>query len=99
MSASTSSLKTEMTKASVLESSCRLAPSRNAKRLFFTDQELRMVDGPFAESKELIGGFLLMELANVDAAVEACQRYLTLHGGIGELDLREVEEWNLEVAP
>ena len=84
-------LETEMTKAGVLESSCKLAPSRNAKRLFFTDPKLRVVDGPFTESKELLGGFLLMELEGVDEAIEVCQRYAAVHAGILELDLREVD--------
>jgi hypothetical protein len=84
-------LKTEMTKAGVLEGSWKLEPSCNAKRLFFTDHKPRVVDGPFAESKELLGGFLLMELSTVDEAIEVCQRYAAVHAGILELDLREVD--------
>jgi hypothetical protein len=84
-------LKTEMTKAGVLESSLKLAPSRNAKRLFFTDHKPLVVDGPFTESKELIGGFLLMELKSVADAIEVCHRYAAVHSGILELDLREVD--------
>jgi hypothetical protein len=84
-------LKTEMTKAGVLESSWKLAPSRNAKRLSFADHKLRVVDGPFAESKELLGGFLLMELKNVDEAIEVCKRYSAVDGSILELDLYKVD--------
>jgi hypothetical protein len=59
--------------------------------LFFTDHKVRVVDGPFAESKELLGGFLLMELKSFDEAIAACQRYSAAHGAIPELDLREVD--------
>ena len=53
-------LKTEMTKAGVLVL-VALQPSAGAKRLAFTNNNLRVLDGPFVESKELIGGFAVLE--------------------------------------
>ena len=50
-------LRTEMTKAGVLVRTTDLQPSSKAKRLLFKNNDLRVVDGPFSESKELIGGF------------------------------------------
>src|SRR6185369_825620 len=49
-------LRTEMTKAGVLVNTIHLQPSAKAKRLAFTNNKLRVTDGPFSESKELIGG-------------------------------------------
>ncbi|HXJ21930.1 MAG TPA: hypothetical protein VMT03_17030, partial [Polyangia bacterium] len=50
-------LRTEMEKAGVLVRAIDLKPSGGAKRLQFTNNELTIIDGPFLESKELIGGF------------------------------------------
>src|SRR5436190_702908 len=49
-----SRLKTEMTKAGVLVRSLKLKSSATAKRLAFTNNDLRVIDGPFIESKELL---------------------------------------------
>lgn len=84
-------LRTEMTKAGVLKSTLTLKPSASAKRLHFQNHQLRVVDGPFAESKELIGGFSVMELADVDEAIAMTRRYADILGGTLEVDVREVE--------
>jgi hypothetical protein len=47
-------------------------------------------DGPFAESKELIGGFAVMELTGMDEAIELCRRYAKILGGTLEIDVRQV---------
>lgn len=83
-------LKTEMTKAGVLISTVALAPSRDAKRLRFVANKLAVIDGPFSESKELIGGFAILELPSVAAAIEDCTRYAEILGGTLEIDLRQV---------
>ncbi len=59
-------LRTEMTKAGVLIRTTDLQPSTKAKRLLFKNNDLRVVDGPFSESKELIGGFVVLELSGMD---------------------------------
>ena len=84
-------LKTEMTEAGVLVRSLRLQPSAKAKRLTFTNNQMRMLDGPFVESKELIGGFAVMELSDMQDAIEMCRRYTAILGGTLEIDLRLVE--------
>jgi len=85
-------LQTEMTKAGVLVSAERLQPSSRAKRLFFKDNDLRVVDGPFTESKELIGGYAFMRFPSIEAAVEETRAYAALLGGTIEVDVRPVEE-------
>jgi hypothetical protein len=89
--AALSRLKTEMTKAGVLVRAHSLAPSAKAKRLFFTNNDLRVVDGPFLESKELVGGFAVLEFSGVEAAIETSRKYAAILGGTLELDLRELE--------
>ncbi len=84
-------LKTEMTKAGVLVSSLRLKPSSAGKRLVFKNNDLRVTDGPFLESKELIGGFAVMELSGMDEAIELSRRYAEVLGGTLEADLRLVD--------
>ena len=84
-------LKTEMTKAGVLVSTIGLQPSAKAKRLVFTRNDLRVVDGPFAESKELIGGFAVMDLSSMDEAIAMCRTYAEILGGTLEIDLRLVD--------
>lgn len=85
-------LMTEMTKAGVLQRSLRLQSSAKAKRLVFTNNDLRMIDGPFAESKELIGGFAVLELSGMDEAIELCRSYATILGGTLEIDARLVDQ-------
>ncbi len=84
-------LKNEMSEAGVLVHSYALLPSSRAKRLCFTKNELRVIDGPFAESKELIGGFSVMELSGFDEAIELCRRYAEILGGTLEIDARLVD--------
>jgi hypothetical protein len=85
-------LQTEMTKAGVLVSSYRLQPSARGKRLVFTNNHLQVIDGPFVEAKELIGGFSIMELADMGEAVELCKAYAEILGGTLEVEIRLLDE-------
>lgn len=89
--AALSRLKTEMTKAGVLVRTIDLTPSAKGKRLVFTKNELRVLDGPFVESKELIGGFAVLELSDMDEAIALCRRYAQILGGTLEVDIRPLE--------
>ena len=84
-------LEKEMTEAGVLVKTIRLQPSAKAKRLVFTNNDLRIIDGPFMESKELIGGFAVMDLSSMDEAVDMCRRYAEILGGTLEIDVRLVD--------
>jgi hypothetical protein len=85
-------LRTEMTTAGVLVRTTHLQPSATAKRLVFTNNSMRVVDGPFSESKELIGGFAVMELSGMEEAIAVCQPYAAILGGTLEIDLRPLAE-------
>jgi len=86
--AALSRLRTEMTKAGVLVRNHRLGPSAEGKRLTFNKGHLSVVDGPFAESKELLGGFAVLDLSGMDEVLDVAKRYATILGGTLEMDLR-----------
>jgi hypothetical protein len=92
MKAELTRLKTEMKKAGVLVNGEQLEPSAKAKRLVFTNNDLRVVDGPFAESKELIGGFAVLQLPSIETVITECRRYAEILGGTLEIDVRTLEE-------
>ena len=84
-------LRTEMTKIGVLVRSHNLQPSAKAKRLSFTNNDLRVLDGPFSESKELVGGFAVLELSAMDEAIALSRIYAEILGGTLEMDVRPLE--------
>jgi hypothetical protein len=74
-------LLAEMGQAKVLQAVEGILPSKQAKRLGFkAGQRTSIVDGPFAESKELIGGFCLIQLPGWDDAVTWATRYGSILG-------------------
>jgi len=85
-------LRTEMTKAGVLASAEQLQPSAKAKRLVFTNHALRVIDGPFSEAKELIGGFSILRMDDIAEVIELCKRYAAILGGTLEIDVRPMVE-------
>jgi hypothetical protein len=79
----------EMTKAGVLLATASLEPSSRAARLRNFGGRETLVDGPFAESKELVGGFAILELDSRQEAIDWARRYLDVLGEV-ELDIRPV---------
>jgi hypothetical protein len=69
-----------------------LKPSAKGTRVRRMAQQRFILDGPFTESKELIGGFAVMELPSLDAAIEIAIPYAEILGGTLEIDLRLVEQ-------
>ena len=56
-----------------------LAPAASAKQLRLKSGKFLTLDGPFAETKEVIGGFAIFELPDMAAAEESARRFLELH--------------------
>jgi hypothetical protein len=79
----------DMTKAGVFLSGQGLAPSANGTRLKNTGGKHTVIDGPFAESKELVSGFMILEFNSKAEAVEWAGRYADVVGA-EEVDVREV---------
>ena len=64
----------ELVKAGVLQDGGGLHPSRKAKRINYAGGKPAVVDGPFAETKELVAGFWVFKVKSVDEAVEWLKR-------------------------
>ena len=83
----------EMVKAGVLLAGEGLHPSSKGARVTFGgDGERTVVDGPFAETKELIAGYWLMQVRDMDEAIEWMKRCPNPHDEPGAIELRQVFE-------
>lgn len=82
----------QSTRDGVLQLFETLQPSRTARRLHYRDNVRRTVDGPFSESKELIGGFCMVQMRSPDEVAEWADRFARIVGGTVEIDLRPVAE-------
>jgi hypothetical protein len=80
----------ELVKAGVLLAGEGLQPSSKGKRVRFLGKERKVIDGPFPETKELIGGFWLWQVKSMDEAVEWLKR--APFGGGTEVEIRQVYE-------
>ena len=70
-----------MTKAGVLKSSGGLKPTASATTVRVKDEKTQVLDGPYADTKEQLGGFHIIEVADLDAAISWAARSPTaLHG-------------------
>ena len=65
----------EMTKAGVLQATGGLASTRKGARIRYEGAKRTVIDGPFAESKELIAGYAIVELPSIAAAIELTKRF------------------------
>ena len=80
----------ELVKAGVLLAGEGLHPSSKGKRVRFSGDQKSVIDGPFAETKELIAGFWLWQVRSMDEAVEWLKR--APFGGGTEVEIRPVFE-------
>jgi hypothetical protein len=79
----------EATKAGVLVATGGLGPVEEAIKVTLADGKFTVLDGPFTEAKELIGGWALMETRDRDEAIEWTKRFLSIVGE-GESTIRPV---------
>jgi hypothetical protein len=68
-----------------------LHPSSRGARVRFDGKQRMVIDGPFAETKELIAGFWLWQVRSFDEAIEWIKRAPLFDGGM-EIELRPVAE-------
>jgi hypothetical protein len=69
----------EWSKAGSFVSAAGLKPPSQAARVRLTAGKVKVSDGPFAEAKEVIGGFFILEVKDKAAAVQMTQRFVELH--------------------
>jgi hypothetical protein len=76
----------EMTRTGQLVSTAGLRPTAEGVRVRLRRGKLSMTDGPFTETKEVIGGYALLEAKSKAEAVELTRRFLRIHG----------DDWDIE---
>jgi hypothetical protein len=79
----------EATKAGIVLATGGLAPADEGVKVQYHNGEFTVLDGPFTEAKELIGGWALMDCRDRDEAIEWTKRFLTIVGE-GESTIRPV---------
>jgi hypothetical protein len=77
----------EITKAGVLLATDGLQPSSKGARVRLENGKFTVTDGPFAETKELIAGYAIIEVKSKAEAIELTRRFLKVVGG-GESEIR-----------
>ena len=83
----------EMANAGILRGGEGLHPSSNAVRVRFRNGKPSVIDGPFAETKELIAGYSLIEVKSREEAIEWLRKWPAIDGeGNAELELRQIFE-------
>lgn len=82
----------ELVRAGVMLAGDGLKPSSHGARVVFSDSQTSVVDGPFAEAKELVAGYWLWQVTSMDEAIEWARRCPNTDGGGGVLELRPVFE-------
>src|SRR6516225_265514 len=84
----------ELVKAGVMLAGEGLHPSSRGKRVRFTGKQRTVIDGPFAETKELIAGFWLWKVKSLDEAVAWVKRCPNPHNEEGEIEIRQVFDFD-----
>jgi len=86
----------ELARAGVLLDGCGLHPSRTGWRIHYDASGQRVVDGPFAEAKELIAGYTLIQVRSREEALEWSRRFPNPAGRGKEavIELRQLIELN-----
>jgi hypothetical protein len=76
----------EMTRAGVLINTAGLRPTAEGVRVRLGGGKLSTVDGPFTETKEVVGGYAILDAESMQEAIELTKRFLRVHG----------DEWDIE---
>jgi hypothetical protein len=88
-------LSEEANKAGTMIESGGLAPTAMSTRVRLSKGQISVIDGPFTEAKEVIGGYAVFELKSKQEAIEGAQHFMELHkkhwpGWEGETEIRQV---------
>lgn len=82
----------ELAKAGVLLDGNGLHPSSRGFRIKYEGGKRRVVDGPFAETKELVAGYTLIQVKSREEALEWARRFPNPHNEDGEIEIRQLFE-------
>ena len=92
----------EMMKAGVVVETGGLLPSAKGARIRAAEGQLTVIDGPFAEAKELIGGYAILKAGSKAEAIKLGTDFMRLHQDVlgptwqGELEVRQLAEFGCE---
>ena len=92
----------ELVKAGVMLAGEGLQPSSKGARIKISGNKRSVIDGPFAETKELIAGFWLWQCRSREEAIEWAKRCPNPTGEEGELEIRQVfeaDDFGVEFTP
>ena len=79
-------LMEEMTRTGKLVTTAGLRPTKEGKRVRLRKGQMFITDGPFTETKEVIGGYAIVEASSMQEAIDLTKRFLAIHGS----------EWDIE---
>lgn len=82
----------DLVNAGVMLAGEGLKPTSHGARVQFDGAQRRVIDGPFAETKELIAGFWLWQVRSLDEAIEWVRRCPNPHNGPSEIEIRPLFE-------
>ena len=92
----------ELVRAGVMLAGEGLHPSSAGVRVEFSGSERRVIDGPFAETKELLAGYWLWQVKSIDEATEWARRIPNPTGEQGVVEIRpvfEADDFGQELTP
>jgi len=82
----------ELVKAGVMLDGAGLQPTSKGARVRFSGDKRTVIDGPFAESKELIAGYWIFQVKSREEAIEWVRRAPNPHSGDSEIEIRQLFE-------
>jgi len=82
----------ELVKAGVMQAGEGLQPSSKGARVRFSGKSRTVIDGPFAETKELVAGFWIWQCASLQEAIEWVKRCPNPMPGDSEIEVRQIFE-------
>jgi len=88
-------LHEEAVKAGNIRGNGGLAPTAQSTRVRLSSGQIKVIDGPFTEAKEVVGGYAEFELKSKEEAIEGAVRFMELHrkhwpGWEGETEIRQI---------
>ena len=89
----------ELIKAGMMLAGEGLHPSKNAKRIEYSGKSQKVIDGPFAETKELVAGFWILKAKSWDEVITWMKRAPFRDGQIEVRQVFEAEDFGAEFTP
>lgn len=88
-------LTEDAVKAGTIHGSGGLAPTAQSTRVRLSNGQIKVIDGPFTEAKEVVGGYAELEFKSKEEAIESAVHFMGLHkkhwpGWEGETEVRQI---------